>query len=356
MSHKEENVRVGISIGDLNGIGPEVILKCFEDNRMLELCTPVIFGSSKPLSYIKKNINSNVNFQGIDSLDQVIAGKLNVLNLWKENVNINFGENDPIVGGYAIKSFVAATEALKNDEIDILITAPINKYNTQSEEFKHPGHTNYLNEQLEGNALMLLVSDDLKVGLLTDHLPLKDVAQAITPQRIEEKVKTIREALMNDFNIFNPRIAVLGLNPHAGDEGVIGTEEQEIIKPTITKLAEEGILVSGPFPADGFFGSQLYNSFDAVIACYHDQGLAPFKALSFSKGVNYTAGLTKIRTSPDHGTAYDIAGKNLADPTSFREALYLALDVFRNRSRNIEAKSNPLMPQEKENNTKKFDN
>ncbi|MGS4346102.1 4-hydroxythreonine-4-phosphate dehydrogenase PdxA [Myroides odoratus] len=356
MSHKEENVRVGISIGDLNGIGPEVILKCFEDNRMLELCTPVIFGSSKPLSYIKKNINSNVNFQGIDSLDQAIPGKLNVLNLWKENININFGENDPLVGGYAIQSFVAATEALKNDEIDLLITAPINKYNTQSEEFQHPGHTNYLNEQLEGNAMMLLVSDDLKVGLLTDHLPLKDIASAITPQRIEEKVRTMREALMNDFNIFNPRIAVLGLNPHAGDDGVIGTEEQEIIKPTLTKLAEEGILVSGPFPADGFFGSQLYNSFDAVIACYHDQGLAPFKALSFSRGVNYTAGLNKIRTSPDHGTAYDIAGKNLADPTSFREALYLALDVFRNRNRNLEAKSNPLLPQEKENSTKKFDN
>jgi len=356
MSHKEENVRVGISIGDLNGIGPEVILKCFEDNRMLELCTPIIFGSSKPLSYIKKNINSNVNFQGIDSLDQAVGGKLNVLNLWKENININFGVSDPVIGEYAIKSFVAATEALKNGEIDLLVTAPINKYNTQAETFKHPGHTDYLNEQLEGNALMLLVSEDIKVGLLTDHLPLKDIAQAITAERIEAKVKTIRDTLINDFNLFNPRIAVLGLNPHAGDDGVIGSEEQEIIKPTITKLAEEGILVSGPFPADGFFGSQLYNSFDAVIACYHDQGLAPFKALSFSKGVNYTAGLNKIRTSPDHGTAYDIAGKNLADPTSFREAVYLALDILRNRNRNFEANSNPLLPQEKEISTKKFDN
>lgn len=356
MNHKEENIKVGISIGDLNGIGPEVILKCFEDNGMLELCTPIIFGSSKPLSYVKKNINSNVNFQGIDSIDQTIIGKVNVLNLWKENININFGQNDPLVGEYAIKSFTAATSALKNGDIDVLVTAPINKYNTQLEDFKHPGHTNYLNEQLDGEALMLLVCEDLKVGLLTDHLPIKDIAEAITPELITQKVKTIKQALMDDFNILNPRIAVLGLNPHAGDEGVIGSEELEIIKPTITALAEEGILVTGPFPADGFFGSQLYRHFDAVIACYHDQGLAPFKALSFSKGINYTAGLNKIRTSPDHGTGYDIAGKNLADPTSFREAVYLALDIFRNRNRNEEARSNPLIPQEKENSTKKFDN
>ncbi len=356
MSYKEENIKVGISIGDLNGIGPEVILKCFEDNRMLEFCTPIIFGSSKPLSYVKKNLNSNVNFQGIDTIEDAIKGKLNVLNLWKENININFGQNDPLIGEYAIKSFVAATAALKNGDIDVLVTAPINKYNTQLDDFKHPGHTNYLNEQLEGEALMLLVSDELKVGLLTDHLPIKDVAQAITPELITKKVKTIEKTLINDFNILKPRIAVLGLNPHAGDLGVIGQEEIEIIKPTITKLSEEGILVTGPFPADGFFGSQLYLNFDAVIACYHDQGLAPFKALSFGKGINYTAGLNKIRTSPDHGTAYDIAGKNQADPTSFIEALYLAIDIFKNRIRNEEAASKPLIPQEKENNTKKIDN
>lgn len=356
MSYKEENIKVGISIGDLNGIGPEIILKCFEDNRMLEFCTPIIFGSSKPLSYIKKNLNTNVNFQGIDAVEDAIKGKLNVLNLWKENININFGQNDPQIGEYAIKSFVAATAALKNGDIDVLVTAPINKHNTQLENFQHPGHTNYLNEQLDGEALMLLVSDELKVGLLTDHLPIKDVAQAITPELITKKVKTIEKTLINDFNILKPRIALLGLNPHAGDGGVIGQEEIDIIKPTITKLAEEGILITGPFAADGFFGSQLYLNFDAVIACYHDQGLAPFKALSFGKGINFTAGLNKIRTSPDHGTAYDIAGKNQADPTSFIEALYLAIDIFKNRIRNEEAASNPLIPQEKENNTKKIDN
>ncbi|MCS7474359.1 4-hydroxythreonine-4-phosphate dehydrogenase PdxA [Myroides odoratimimus] len=356
MSHKEEIIKVGISIGDLNGIGSEVILKCFEDSRMLEICTPVIFGNSKPLSYIKKTIDNNTPIQGIDNLSQIVPNRLNVLNLWKENVNISFGKNDPIVGKYAIKSFVAATEALKNGEIDVLVTAPINKYNSVDEEFKYPGHTDYLNEQLEGQALMLLVSEDLKIGLLTDHLPIQDVAKAITPELIEQKVKTINNTLIQDFNIFKPRIAILGLNPHAGDGGVIGNEELTIIKPTVEKLNEEGILISGPFPADGFFGSGTYKHFDAVIACYHDQGLAPFKAISFGHGVNYTAGLDKIRTSPDHGTAYEIAGKGIADETSFKEALYLAIDIYNNRTRNIEAAANPLQPQEKDFSTKKFDN
>lgn len=356
MSHKEEIIRVGISIGDLNGIGVEVMLKCFEDSRMLELCTPVIFGNSKPISYVKKTINNSTNIQGIESLSQIVPAKVNVLNIWKDTININFGTNDPLVGQYAIKSFVAATEALKNNEIDVLVTAPINKYNSQNEDFKYPGHTDYLNDQLEGEALMLLVSDELRVGLLTDHLPLHEVASAITPELIRRKVKTINNTLINDFNILTPRIAVLGLNPHAGDAGVIGSEEIDIILPTVLKLAEEGILVTGPFPADGFFGSEMYRKFDAVIACYHDQGLAPFKALSFGSGVNFTAGLGKIRTSPDHGTAYEIAGKGLADPASFREAIYLALDIFRNRNLNLELKSNPLQPQEKDLNAKKIDN
>jgi 4-hydroxythreonine-4-phosphate dehydrogenase len=356
MTHKEENIRVGISIGDLNGIGVEVILKCFEDNRMLELCTPVIFGNSKPISYIKKAINNNTTIQGAESISQIVPGKVNVLNLWKDTININFGANDALVGKFAIKSFTAATAALKNNEIDVLVTAPINKYNSQDEDYKYPGHTDYLNDNLEGDALMLLVSENLRVGLLTDHLPLHEVANAITPELIERKVKTINEALINDFNILKPRIAILGLNPHAGDAGVIGSEEIDIIKPTVLKLADEGILITGPFPADGFFGSETYTKFDAVIACYHDQGLAPFKALSFGNGVNYTAGLNKIRTSPDHGTAYEIAGKGIADATSFREAVYLALDIYKNRKLNEEIKSNPLQPQEKELNVKKFDN
>ncbi|MTG96726.1 MULTISPECIES: 4-hydroxythreonine-4-phosphate dehydrogenase PdxA [Myroides] len=353
MTQKKENIKVGISIGDLNGIGCEVILKSFEDNRMLEICTPIIFANSKPLSYVKKTINNNTAIQGIDDLTQVIPHKLNVYNLWKENVNISFGQNDPVVGKYAIKSFTEATKALKEGEIDILVTAPINKYNSNDEEFSYPGHTDYLNSELEGDALMLLVAEDLRVGLLTDHIPLKDVSAAITPELIEKKVKTINHSLINDFNIFKPRIAVLGLNPHASDNGIIGTEEQETIIPTIKKLSDEGILVSGPFPADGFFGSETHKKFDAVLACYHDQGLAAFKALSFGKGVNYTAGLNKIRTSPDHGTAYEIAGKGLADATSFREAIYLAIDIYNNRAYNAEASANPLEPQEKDFGTKK---
>ncbi|MEC4112978.1 4-hydroxythreonine-4-phosphate dehydrogenase PdxA [Myroides pelagicus] len=356
MTQKKENIKVGISIGDLNGIGAEVILKSFEDNRMLEICTPIIFANSKPLSYVKKSINNSTTLQGIDSLTQVVPNKLNVYNLWKENINISFGKNDPQVGKYAIKSFVEATQALKNGEIDLLVTAPINKYNSNDEEFTHPGHTGYLDSELEGEALMLLVTDELKVGLLTDHIPLKDVAAAITPELIEKKVKIVNQSLINDFNIFKPKIAVLGLNPHASDNGLIGTEEQEVMTPTIKKLHEEGILVSGPFPADGFFGSETYKKFDAVLACYHDQGLTAFKALSFSKGVNFTAGLDKIRTSPDHGTAYEIAGKGIADATSFREAIYLAIDIFNNRNFNLEASSNPLQPQEKDFATKKFDN
>ncbi|MHC5200929.1 4-hydroxythreonine-4-phosphate dehydrogenase PdxA [Myroides sp. LJL119] len=353
MSYKTENIKVGISIGDLNGIGGEIILKCFEDNRMLELCTPIIFANSKPLSYIKKTIGNNTPIQGIDDLNAVINNKVNVYNIWKENVNISFGSNDPVIGNYAIKSFTSATKALKQGEIDVLVTAPINKYNIHNEDFPHPGHTNYLSEELQGEALMFMISDQLRVGLLTDHLPLKDVASAITSELIERKVKIINQTLINDFNIFKPRIAILGLNPHAGDNGIIGSEEQEIIIPTIEMLNQQGYLVSGPFAADGFFGMETFKSFDAVLACYHDQGLAPFKALAFSNGVNFTAGLDKIRTSPDHGTAYDIAGKGIADPTSFKEAIYLAIDLYNNRKSNMEAAINPLQTQEKDFATKK---
>ncbi len=353
MSHKEENIKLGISIGDLNGIGCEVVLKAFEDSRMMELCTPVIFANSKPISFVKKAIGVQTNFQGIDKLEQIVPGKINVLNLWKENVNIEFGQNDSKIGEFAIKSFTSATEALKDGFIDVLVTAPINKYNIQEDSFKHPGHTDYLNEQLEGDALMLMVSDSLRVGLLTDHLPLKDVPAAITPELIERKVKTINSTLIKDFDVFKPRIAVLGLNPHSGDNGVIGNEELDVINPTVKKLADEGILVSGPFAADGFFGSETYKAFDAVIACYHDQGLVPFKALSFGKGVNFTAGLNRIRTSPDHGTAYEIAGKGMADSSSFKEAVYLAIDVYITRKRNEEISAEPLQTQQKEFTTKK---
>ncbi|HEY0047555.1 MAG TPA: 4-hydroxythreonine-4-phosphate dehydrogenase PdxA [Flavobacterium sp.] len=337
-----ENVIVGISIGDLNGIGGEVILKTFEDARMLELCTPVIFCNVRVLSFIKKSFESTSALHGIDTIDQVIPGKINVLNVWKENVEVKPGENSAAAGTYAIKSFIAATEALKAGDVDVLVTAPINKLNIQSEDFKFPGHTDYLNQQLEGNALMLMVEDNLRVGLLTDHIPVNAVASKLTEALIRQKIETVKLSLTKDFSIHKPKIAVLGLNPHAGDGGVIGNEENDILKPVIKKMFETGTLVFGPFPADGFFGSGAYNNYDAVIATYHDQGLIPFKTLAFGKGVNYTAGLNKIRTSPDHGTAYDIAGKGIADHNSFREAVYLALDIYKSRSEYAEISERPL--------------
>jgi 4-hydroxythreonine-4-phosphate dehydrogenase len=348
MTRKDDNAVVGISIGDLNGIGAEVILKTFEDTRMLELCTPVIFGNVKILSFIKKALNINSNLHGIESLDQVVPGKLNVLNVWREGVNIEFGKNDETVGKYAILSFTTAVAALKENHIDVLVTAPINKYNIQSEEFKFPGHTDYLDQELEGNALMLMVQDNLRVGLLTDHIPVNEVASHLTEELIRKKILTINKTLKQDFCINRPKIAVLGFNPHSGDNGVIGREDDDIIKPALGKLFEEGVLVFGPFSADSFFGSGQYEKYDAVIAGYHDQGLIPFKTLAFGKGVNYTAGLSGIRTSPDHGTAYEIAGKGEADNTSFQEALYLALDIFRNRQQYSEISSNPLKIKEKQ--------
>ncbi len=347
MMKKAENIIVGISIGDLNGIGSEVILKTFEDPRMLELCTPVIFANVKIMSFIKKNLESAVSLHGIDKLDQMLPGKINVFNLWKEGVDLNFGVNDDKIGEYAIKSFVAATKALKEGLVDVLVTAPINKYNIQSETFKFPGHTDYLDQELEGNALMLMVQDNLRVGLLTDHVPLNEVASHLTIDLIKQKIETIKQSLIQDFSINKPKIAVLGLNPHCGDGGVIGSEEDKILRPTLKEIFDKGTLVFGPFAADGFFGSGQYEKYDAVIATYHDQGLVPFKTLSFGKGVNYTAGLNRVRTSPDHGTAYEIAGKGIADHNSFKEAVYLALDIYRSRLQYAEISEKPLKVKEK---------
>lgn len=348
MVKKAENIIVGISIGDLNGIGSEVILKTFEDNRMLELCTPVIFANAKIVSFLRKELNIDIAIHGIDKLDQLVVGKLNVLNVWREGVNLELGKNDDIVGSYAIKSFVAATKALKEGFVDVLVTAPINKYNVQSEEFKFPGHTDYLDKELEGDALMLMVHDDLRVGLLTDHVPVNEVAKHLNEKLISSKIKTIIQTLKQDFEIEKPKVAVLGLNPHSGDNGVIGQEEEKIIKPALKKLFEAGNMVFGPFSADGFFGSAQYEKYDAVIATYHDQGLIPFKTLSFGNGVNYTAGLNKIRTSPDHGTAYEIAGKGVANHESFKEAVYLAIDIFKKRNDYQELIKNPLKTKEKQ--------
>ncbi len=348
MVKKAENIIVGISIGDLNGIGSEVILKTFEDTRMLELCTPVIFANVKIVSFLKKELKLDVAIHGIDKLEQLVVGKINVLNVWREGVNLEFGKNDDVVGSYAIKSFVAATKALKEGLVDVLVTAPINKYNIQSEEFKFPGHTDYLDKELEGDALMLMVHDDLRVGLLTDHVPVNEVAKHLNEKLISSKIKTIIQTLKQDFEIEKPKVAVLGLNPHSGDNGVIGQEEEKIIKPALKKLFEAGNMVFGPFPADGFFGSAQYEKYDAVIATYHDQGLIPFKTLSFGNGVNYTAGLNKVRTSPDHGTAYEIAGKGVANHESFKEAVYLAIDIYNKRNDYQELIKNPLKTKEKQ--------
>ena len=339
---KTDKIVVGISIGDLNGIGIEVILKAFQDKRMLEFCTPVLFGATKVVSYHKKALNLEVSVHGITNIDQINPNKINILNIWKEEVKIDLGKATKESGTYAAKSLEAATNHLKENKVDVLITAPINKENIQSDSFNYPGHTEYLEANLEGKSLMILLTDELRIGLITGHIPIAKVAETITPELIKEKVDTMHESLKRDFGIVKPKIAVLSLNPHCGDNGVIGKEDDEIIKPTVQEIATSGKLVFGPYAADGFFGSKTYKQFDGVLATYHDQGLAPFKALSFGKGVNFTAGLNHVRTSPDHGTGYDIAGKNLANSSSFTEALFTALQVFNCRNDYKEITKNPL--------------
>ena len=339
---KKQQIIVGISIGDLNGIGGEIILKTFQDPRMLEFCTPVIFASVKLMSFYKKHLDMQVNLHGINNLDQVAHKKINVLNLWKDSVNVSFGDETPEAGKYAIISFKKATAALKQGKIDVLVTAPIHKHNIQAEDFKFPGHTDYLDQELDGQSMMFMISGGLRVGLLTDHLPVKDVSAAITPELIETKIKTVTQTLKQDFGIITPKIAVLGINPHTGDNGVIGKEDDEVMRPTLAKLNEEGTLVFGPYAADSFFGTKNHENFDAIIAAYHDQGLVPFKTLSFGLGVNYTAGLAQIRTSPDHGTAYDIAGKGEADNSSFKEAVFSAIDIYKTRKEYLALSANPL--------------
>ncbi|MFK5880052.1 MAG: 4-hydroxythreonine-4-phosphate dehydrogenase PdxA [Flavobacteriaceae bacterium] len=340
--NKESKIKIGISIGDINGIGVEVILKTFDDKRMLDFCTPVIFGSSKVISFYKKTLDSNVSIHSISNIGQVVDGKINVFNVWKEDVEITVGKSSQVGGKYAFISLKEATKALKNGDIDALVTAPINKENIQSDEFKFAGHTEYLESELEGDSLMILMADKLRVGLVTGHIPIAEITKTITPALIKSKVNLMYKTLVQDFEISRPKIALLGLNPHCGDNGVIGNEDDEIIKPTVLELQEEGKLVYGPFAADGFFGSKAYHQFDAILAMYHDQGLAPFKTLSFGKGVNFTAGLNKVRTSPDHGTAFEIAGKNKADESSFKEALFKAIEIYGKRSNYQELTRNTL--------------
>lgn len=328
----QRKIIVGISIGDLNGIGPEIVLNTFSEKAMLDFCTPVIFASGKDLNYLKKQLDCHVNLNDIKEIAAAAAGKVNVLNCWQETFQFQLGEATQEAGKLALVSFTKATAALKKGAIDVLVTAPINKANIQSKDFDFPGHTDYLNQELQGDAMMLMVSDELRVGLLTDHLPVKEVASAITPELINTKVSTLYHTLKRDFGIDTPKIAVLGINPHVGDNGVIGDDDDKIAIPTLEKMRANGKIVYGPYAADSFFGSGNYKNFDGIIAAYHDQGLIPFKTLSFGKGVNYTAGLEAVRTSPDHGTAYEIAGKNKADVGSFRQAVYAAIEIYNARN------------------------
>ncbi len=342
---ENRKIRLGISIGDLNGIGCEVILKTFADARMLDFCTPIIFASNKTISHQKNELKIDVNYHGVQEAAKALTGKINVMNVWKDIPTVKFGEATEEAGKYALLSLKAAVAALKEDVIDALVTAPINKNNIQSEEFKFPGHTDYLAQELAGESLMFMITDNLKIGLLTDHVAVKDAPAAINPILIRTKVRTIEKSLMMDFGVRRPKIALLGINPHSGDNGVIGEEDDAVLKPVIQEMSNAGHLVFGPYSADSFFGSDAYANFDAILAAYHDQGLIPFKTLSFGKGVNYTAGLSKVRTSPDHGTAYEIAGKGKADHSSFKEAVFAAIQILRNREEYAELTQNPLQKQ-----------
>jgi len=343
MSKGSNKVKIGISVGDINGVGLEVIIKTFLDNQMMDLCTPIVYGSSKTVSLYRKAIDiQDFSFNKIKTPDEANAKKANLIDCWEEEVQIEFGKSTPNGGEYALTSLEAATKDLVEGNIDALVTAPINKDNIQSESFDFGGHTEYLESKSEGNALMLMVSENLRVGMVTGHIPVKIVANTLTVDKIFSKIKVLNKALVQDFGVDSPKIAVLGLNPHAGDNGLLGNEEQDIIVPAINSAKSIGLNVFGPYAADGFFGSGNYKKFDAVLAMYHDQGLIPFKSLSFSEGVNFTSGLDIIRTSPDHGVAYDIAGKNIANEQSFRSAIYLAIDVVKNRKLNKEINENPL--------------
>lgn len=344
MSPKNHKVRVGISIGDFNGIGPEIIMKSLKDKTITDFFTPIIFGSGKLFTYQKNIFKLNLNFNYITETSQAQNGKLNMLNLVKDNSNVELGKPSEESTKMAIDSLEAATEALMKGEIDVLVTAPINKDEMMKMGFKHAGHTGYFEEKFNKKGLMFLVTDGLKVAVSTHHIPISQVAENISKENIKKQIKALNRTLIEDFSISKPKIAVLGLNPHSGDGGVIGNEEIEIISPAIKELSDQGILAFGPFPADSFFQPSKYQSFDAVLAMYHDQGLAPFKTLAYEEGVNYTAGLPFIRTSPDHGVAYDIAGKNIADEQSFMEAIFMAIKIFKNRSDYKEMMANRLQP------------
>lgn len=344
---KNKLIKVGITIGDINGVGLEVIIKALSDSQVYANSIPIIYGSSKAISFHKKAIGQHdFQYLVIQDASEAKPKKINLINCWKEEVKIVMGEKNANGGNYALKSLEAATHDLNEGKIDTLVTAPINKDCVRDAGFEFPGHTEYLaSKSGSEEVLMFMVADVLRVGVVTGHVPLKDVAAGITKESIESKLRLMLKSLREDFLIQKPKIAVLGLNPHAGDRGTLGEEEIEIINPTVLKLREEGELVFGSYSADGFFGSSNLKNFDGVLAMYHDQGLTGFKAISFDEGVNFTAGLSIVRTSPDHGTAYDIAGKGVASERSFRNAYFLACDVVKNRHQHKEMHKNPLKKQ-----------
>lgn len=340
-------IRVGITHGDFNGIGYEVILKTFSDPTMLELCTPIVYGSPKVAAYHRKAMDIQTNFSIIYSASEVSEGKLCILSCTEDELKVELGKPVPEAGNAALMALERALQDYKDGLIDVLVTAPINKHTIQSKTFNFPGHTEYIEERAgEGKkALMILLKDDFRVALVTGHIPVKDIASTITKDLIMEKMSIFHRSLKQDFGIDNPRIAVFSLNPHSGDDGLIGTEEGEVIIPAIKEMISKGVQCFGPYPADGFIGSGNYSHFDGILAMYHDQGLTPFKALAMDEGVNFTAGLPIVRTSPAHGTAYDIAGRGMASEDSFRQAIYTAIDVYRNRLVEKEITARPLRKQ-----------
>ena len=344
MSPKQHKIKVGISIGDYNGIGPEIIMKSLKDKSITDFFTPIIFGSGKLFTYQKNIFKLQHVFNYINEVSQAQDDKINMVNLWKDNVNVDLGTPTEESTRMAIDSLEAATNSLMNGEIDVLVTAPINKEEMMKHGFQHAGHTGYLEEKFGKKGLMFLVTDDLKVAVSTHHIPISEVAANISKEKIKKQIKLLNQCLIEDFCVERPKIAVLGLNPHSGDGGAIGKEEIEIIEPAIRELFDNGILVFGPYPADSYFQPSKYKNFDAVLAMYHDQGLAPFKTLAYEEGVNYTAGLPFIRTSPDHGVAYDIAGKNVADEQSFTEAIFMALKIYKNRTEYNDLITNRMQP------------
>lgn len=341
---EEKMIRVAITQGDTNGIGYEVIFKTFADPGMLELCTPIIYGSPKIAAYHRKALNLETNFSIINHAEEARNGRVNLLTCFDKEVKVELGQPAQEAGEAAFIALDKAMTDYRKGLFDVLVTAPINKATIQNREFHFPGHTEYIEASVgDGQkALMILMNESLRVALVTTHLPIKDISKAITKEAIIEKATIFHRSLKRDFRISNPRIAILALNPHAGDNGLLGSEEQQVIIPAIAELEKQGIQAFGPYPADGFFGSNSYHHFDGVLAMYHDQGLAPFKTIALESGVNFTAGLPIVRTSPDHGTAYDIAGRGIADENSFRQAVFTAIDVYRNRQYYDEPLQNPL--------------